>query len=360
MIASAGRIVIVCLAVVASASAGPNLLQNPGFEEGPSGCSTIGLHWDAPEDGCQPSVQALVTNEKHAGTWSQRLGPSTDTDFGWIRQVTNYNTISAGKTYRISAWIKSTVTDGWGWNVFRAEALNNDSTLFHINMPQQATPDYDWREITWDYEVTDPSVNRLGAALTRHWQNGYAWYDDVSISEVVAGPPTIDRSPSSFTRVVVKGQVLTDDSFTVRNSGGGTLNYQITDDAGWLSEVPASGTSDGETDILTVEYSYGALAVGVYGAVITIADPAASNTPETIAVTLTVRQAGDFDLDGDVDQDDFGRFQACLSGAGFAYTGPDCEWGNLDGDVDVDQDDYQLFEGCMSGANVPAAPDCAG
>lgn len=70
--------------------------------------------------------------------------------------------------------------------------------------------------------------------------------------------------------------------------------------------------------------------------------------------------AADFDRDGDVDQVDFGVFQACLSGSGFPQTNPACIEARLDGDEDVDQDDFGLFQGCMSGAHVPADPKCAG
>lgn len=352
---------LLSLIAVASARAdGPNLLVNPGFEQGPSfGCASIGLYWDGPQDGCQPSVQALVSDEKHSGAWSQRLGPSTTTDFGWIRQVTNYNSIQTGKTYRIRAWIKSTVTDGWGWNVFRAEALGNDTTLFHINMPQQETPNYDWREISWEYEVTDPAVNRLGAALTRHWHNGFVWYDDVYIGEVTIGPPVIALSPGSITRNATIEKTLSPDSFTVTNTGGGTLAYIITDDAGWLSVSPAAGDSTGEPDTINVNYILAGLPVGVHHATITVSDPNASNSPQTVAVSITVRQPGDLDLDGDVDSSDFGTFQQCLSGSGVAQNLPECAYARMDGDVDVDQDDYEIFSSCMSGANVTADPFCA-
>lgn len=67
----------------------------------------------------------------------------------------------------------------------------------------------------------------------------------------------------------------------------------------------------------------------------------------------------DYDHDGDVDQEDFGAFQLCLSGAYTPFPSG-CEWANLDGDVDVDEGDCALFVGCMSGADVPASPHCAG
>jgi len=68
---------------------------------------------------------------------------------------------------------------------------------------------------------------------------------------------------------------------------------------------------------------------------------------------------GDFDDDGDVDQEDFGRLQACYTGPGIAQNDPDCALARLDSDEDVDQGDFAIFQGCISGPNVPAAPDCA-
>jgi hypothetical protein len=75
------------------------------------------------------------------------------------------------------------------------------------------------------------------------------------------------------------------------------------------------------------------------------------------AATRSIRPAApaDLDLDGDVDQSDFGRFQACLSGSGVAY-GPGCQDADLDGNGSVDQDDFGLFQACVSGANQP--PGC--
>jgi hypothetical protein len=67
----------------------------------------------------------------------------------------------------------------------------------------------------------------------------------------------------------------------------------------------------------------------------------------------------DFDLDGDVDQEDFGRFQVCLSGTDQPQTDPSCTHALLDSDDDVDEDDFGVFQACISGPNVPADPACA-
>lgn len=74
-------------------------------------------------------------------------------------------------------------------------------------------------------------------------------------------------------------------------------------------------------------------------------------------VTITVNEPtpADFDGDGDVDQTDFGIFQACLSGtAQTPSTG--CEKADLDGDGDVDQSDFAQFYDCLGGADSP--PGC--
>jgi len=151
-----------------------------------------------------------------------------------------------------------------------------------------------------------------------------------------------------------------DDSFTVTNAGGGTLNYTITDGVNWLSVLPDSGSSTGEPDTIQVIYEVAGLSVGTHNATITVADPNAGNSPQTVAVHLLVNPIpGDFDVDFDVDQEDFGHFQVCLSGPGVAQNDQDCLNARLDEDEDVDRDDFVVFMGCVSGAGVPALPTCA-
>jgi len=58
----------------------------------------------------------------------------------------------------------------------------------------------------------------------------------------------------------------------------------------------------------------------------------------------------DLDRDGDVDHEDFGLFQRCLSGPGISYE-PLCRDANLDDDYDVDIQDFTLFQACMNGAD---------
>jgi hypothetical protein len=83
-------------------------------------------------------------------------------------------------------------------------------------------------------------------------------------------------------------------------------------------------------------------------------------SPDQVTFTLPgpVLPCGtlDRDADGDVDSDDFGRFQRCLSGAGHAHA-VGCDFADLDHDSDGDALDFTLFTRCSNGPAVPY-PTC--
>ncbi len=61
----------------------------------------------------------------------------------------------------------------------------------------------------------------------------------------------------------------------------------------------------------------------------------------------------DYDDDGDVDLEDFVRFQACFSGPNNAAGSPGCGAADIDADADVDLEDFLRFTHCFNGANRP-------
>ncbi len=179
---------------------------------------------------------------------------------------------------------------------------------------------------------------------------------------IPTGPlPTINRSPATLSPSGVAGLNAGSQSFTVANSGGGTLSFSIIDDAGWMTLSPTSETSTGPTDIktITVTYTTSGLAIGTYNGTITIADSNATNTPQTLAVTLTVQPVpGDFNADGHVNDADALIFASCMTGANLGPPAAGCEAADLDDDNDVDISDFGRFQLCING-NLPADPTCA-
>jgi hypothetical protein len=112
---------------------------------------------------------------------------------------------------------------------------------------------------------------------------------DIGWTATPPSVPTIGFSPSSLTPSCQQGKNASSQIFQVWNSDGGTLNYSINDNQTWLSCTPTSCSSTGEHDTITVNYATSGLKAGTYKAVITITASGASNTPQTIPVTLTVR-----------------------------------------------------------------------
>jgi hypothetical protein len=174
--------------------------------------------------------------------------------------------------------------------------------------------------------------------------------------------PLIVVTPTGFVRSVTEGHDLDNETFTVQNGGGATLNYTVAEQSSWLGVSPSSGVSTGDPVQHTITFSTASLPLGgPYTAAITISDPLASNDPVQMNVSVTVVPVivpGDFDNDGDVDMDDYGRFQECLSGHGQVQNRPECANARMDTDPDVDQDDLEKFLGCMSAPDVAGDPDC--
>ncbi len=77
-----------------------------------------------------------------------------------------------------------------------------------------------------------------------------------------------------------------------------------------------------------------------------------SPTPTTPVARI---QCSDFDLDHDVDLDDFAFLQRCLSGNAVSYA-PGCAPADLDADGDADPQDLRLFSPCLTGPGQP--PGC--
>ncbi len=90
----------------------------------------------------------------------------------------------------------------------------------------------------------------------------------ISVSVIIIAPqPELSLSHSSLTL-----NYLDESTFTITNSGGGILEWEITCDADWLSCSPNSGVTELETEVITVTIDRGTLYAGPYAGRITI-DP---------------------------------------------------------------------------------------
>jgi hypothetical protein len=167
-----------------------------------------------------------------------------------------------------------------------------------------------WAEGTRVYFATVYGTSQSASGFpvgANYWRvyagNADAWStasETRSFTETVP-PATLACSVTSLSASASSSQSSFNQSFEVYNSGSGTLNYTITDDASWLSVSPTNGSSTGESDTIQVTYNPCGLSAGTYNANITVSASGASGSPKTIAVTLTVLNTTS--LAGDIDGD---------------------------------------------------------
>jgi autotransporter-associated beta strand protein len=94
---------------------------------------------------------------------------------------------------------------------------------------------------------------------------------------------------TSLVHTCVLGAFIPNSTFGVTNVGYGTLSYNLTTDAVWLAVSPVTGLlSRMSWQQHTIAYQVAGMAAGSYTGRITLTDAAASNSPKTLAVILTL------------------------------------------------------------------------
>jgi hypothetical protein len=254
-----------------------------------------------------PSSSSLRPSDISVSLWIKHVQDTSSPNYGGIIQGPNGNGTQNGfriLDYKNQALAQMNFGDSSPVHIYGAPFTMNEWTHIaltydHIKIRLYqngllVTEIPETRNINWAATVSNLSIGRaqwyfkglidkvmvFGTALTSQ-QLQLLYYDRSASSR-------ISQSPVSLSPSIVAGNNAPAQTFNVWNSGGGALNYSISVDQTWLSCSPASGTSTGEQDAIAVSYSTASLSVGTYSATITITDPAASNSPQTIPVTLKI------------------------------------------------------------------------
>jgi hypothetical protein len=147
--------------------------------------------------------------------------------------------------------------------------------------------DFTWPSDTnwYDIKVIVDADGHI--AETNEGNNEYSeWFKAGTYSPTL---PTIYYSASSFGFTATEGgSDPSSQTLSIRNSGGGTLNWFVSDTVNWLTLSPTSGSSTGEVDAVTVSVDISGMAEGGYDDAITITASGAANSPQTVSVSLTI------------------------------------------------------------------------
>jgi len=132
------------------------------------------------------------------------------------------------------------------------------------------------------------------------------------INLLLENKPAIHLSDDKFSFSTVFGdpnpQVL-----SISNGGLGTLNWGISETCDWLEVEPNTGSSTGLSDVNDVTLSVTDLPPGIHNCELTVSDPCAINTPQTVEVTLYVIGGGDGDGEQRYVPSEYGTIQAAIN-----------------------------------------------
>ncbi|HNX97092.1 MAG TPA: hypothetical protein PKK12_05375, partial [Candidatus Aminicenantes bacterium] len=116
-------------------------------------------------------------------------------------------------------------------------------------------------------------------------------------------PPAIGLNHSRLNYGKVGAAITSAQTLRIRNTGGGTLSWTATPSASWIVLDKTSGSGNARVQ---VSVNATGLGNGIYNGTITVTDPAASNSPQAVQVSLVVKNSG---------ASPFGTFETPAAGA---------------------------------------------
>ena len=208
--------------------------------------------------------------------WTDAPGPTTGAP--WVNNLDLEVTVG-GNTYKGNVFSgANSVTGG------TADGKNNVESVF---IPAG---------VSGSFTVTVRATNIAGDGVP-----GNADTTDQDFALVIynatagsATSPTIGVSPSSFSfSATAGGANPANQSLSITNVGGGTLNWTASSNQTWLTVSPTSGAAPSTA---TVSVNISGLPAGTFSGAITVSATGATNTPVSVPVTLTVNAAGGTEL----------------------------------------------------------------
>ena len=208
--------------------------------------------------------------------WTDAPGPTTGAPFvNNLDLELNIN----GQTYRGNVFSGANSATGGV-----ADSRNNAESVF---LPAGTSG---------NFTVTVRAANIAGDGVPGNTDTTDQDFALVIYNGTAAAPtqPTIGVNPASLNfTATAGGSNPANQTINVTNTGAGTLNFTVSDNAPWLTVNPASGTAPAT---LTASVDITGLAAGTFNGTVTISATGATTTPVSIPVTLTVNGAGGNEL----------------------------------------------------------------
>jgi len=162
----------------------------------------------------------------------------------------------------------------------------------------------DQQTVAVELSVTLQASCEVLTVLIELSSNGEVWFRSEAPNEVCIGTengiqvqelqwvgPVIGLNSTGLSFTLEEGEDPQTQILTVTNQGGGTLNWNASENQGWLDISPTSGSlGEGQSEAVAVTVTDIDLTGGQYQGLITVSDPNAINSPGTASVTLNYIQ----------------------------------------------------------------------
>jgi hypothetical protein len=166
--------------------------------------------------------------------------------------------------------------------------------------------------VTVELSVTLETPCEMLTILIELSSNGEVWFRSEEIEEICAGSenriqgqemvwvgPVLGLSAADLSFSLEEGGNPLTQSLIVTNQGGGTLSWSASEDQSWLGLSPTSGSlGAGQSETIAVTVTDLDLTGGQYQGLITVTDPNAVNSPESVSVVLNYTELPRIGLSG--------------------------------------------------------------
>jgi len=236
-------------------------------------------YWVGPEE--KPSENITGDSEVVVPVYHMPLICCNPKSFSF--NATEGDSNPAGQTLEIS----NSGIDTISWTLSDdAEWLSEDPTS------GSSTGEHDLVDVSVDIAGMSDGDYSANITITADGADNSPWVVPVSL-HIGSSTPEIAFGPESLSFTAAEGgSNPAPEILEIWNSGIDRLDWSLSDDADWLSEDPTGGSSIGEHDTVVLSVDIAGMSAGAYSASITIAAPGASNSPQTVPITLYVGGAG--------------------------------------------------------------------
>ncbi|MHC4867898.1 MAG: BACON domain-containing protein, partial [Planctomycetota bacterium] len=168
----------------------------------------------------------------------------------------------------------------------------------------QITEDCSWLEVMPNGGQSTGEVNEVAISVNVAGLPVQAYHCQLTLSDpnaqnspqivdvyLMVQMPMIELSSQQFDFTApAGGPNPAAQTLSIRNSGLGSLNWQITEDCPWASATPNSGQSVGQWNNVSLAVDTNGMEPGEYLCELVITDPCAMNDPQTVYLGLSVRE----------------------------------------------------------------------